>query len=159
MSTVPLPIAAFCAGLVSFLSPCVLPLVPGYVSLISGVGIQELRSQESRSLRKVMLTRSGSSWVSTLCSSRWVRSRPKLDGCWRSTSQHWQDSPAQFPTHWWKWFCTLRAWKLVPSPGAESGIGGLLESSPYSLPHSVGSTHDQSGLARELLADVLPSIQ
>ncbi|MGA9510160.1 MAG: cytochrome c biogenesis protein CcdA [Candidatus Sulfotelmatobacter sp.] len=55
MSTLPLPIAAFFGGLVSFLSPCVLPLVPGYVSLISSVGVQELRSQESQSLRKVML--------------------------------------------------------------------------------------------------------
>jgi cytochrome c-type biogenesis protein len=59
MSTLPLPIAAFFAGLVSFLSPCVLPLVPGYVSLISGVGVQELRSQESQSLRKVMLNSVG----------------------------------------------------------------------------------------------------
>src|ERR1700747_1100988 len=55
MSTLPLPIAAFFAGLVSFLSPCVLPLVPGYVSMISGVGVQELRSENSQSLRKVML--------------------------------------------------------------------------------------------------------
>ncbi len=39
----------------SFLSPCVLPLVPGYVSLISGVGVEELKSQESRLLRKTML--------------------------------------------------------------------------------------------------------
>jgi len=30
------PLAAFIAGLVSFLSPYVLPLVPGYISLISG---------------------------------------------------------------------------------------------------------------------------
>ncbi len=59
MSTLPLPNAAFFAGLVSFLSPCVLPLVPGYVSLISGVGVQELRSQESQSLRKVMLNSVG----------------------------------------------------------------------------------------------------
>jgi cytochrome c biogenesis protein CcdA len=59
MSTLPLPIAAFFAGLVSFLSPCVLPLVPGYVSLISGVGVPELRSQESQSLRKVMLNSVG----------------------------------------------------------------------------------------------------
>jgi cytochrome c-type biogenesis protein len=59
MSTLPLPIAAFLAGLVSFLSPCVLPLVPGYVSLISGVGVQELQSQESQSLRKVMLNSMG----------------------------------------------------------------------------------------------------
>jgi len=55
MNTLPLPIAAFLAGLVSFLSPCVLPLVPGYVSLISGVGVEELKTQESHLLRKVML--------------------------------------------------------------------------------------------------------
>jgi cytochrome c-type biogenesis protein len=54
MSTLPLPIAAFLAGLVSFLSPCVLPLVPGYVSLISGAGVEELKSQESQLFRKVM---------------------------------------------------------------------------------------------------------
>src|SRR6266487_3990834 len=55
MSSLPLPIAAFLAGLVSFLSPCVLPLVPGYVSLISGVGVEELKVQEASVLRKVML--------------------------------------------------------------------------------------------------------
>lgn len=55
MTSLPLPIAAFVAGLVSFLSPCVLPLVPGYVSLISGVGVEQIKSQESRLLRKIML--------------------------------------------------------------------------------------------------------
>jgi len=55
MSNLPLPLAAFVAGLVSFLSPCVLPLVPGYVSLISGVGVEELKVQETQVLRKVML--------------------------------------------------------------------------------------------------------
>lgn len=55
MGTLPLPLAAFFAGLVSFLSPCVLPLVPGYVSLISGVGVEELKTRESQLLRKVML--------------------------------------------------------------------------------------------------------
>ena len=59
MSTLPLPIAAFVAGLLSFLSPCVLPLVPGYVSLISGAGVEELKSQESQLLRKVMLNSIG----------------------------------------------------------------------------------------------------
>ena len=59
MSTLPLPIAAFLAGLVSFLSPCVLPLVPGYVSLISGAGVEELKSQESHLLRKLMLNSIG----------------------------------------------------------------------------------------------------
>ena len=38
---------AFLAGLVSFLSPCVLPLVPGYVSMLSGVGMEELRKGEA----------------------------------------------------------------------------------------------------------------
>jgi cytochrome c-type biogenesis protein len=41
------PLAAFVAGTVSFLSPCVLPLVPGYVSLISGSTIDELQNRES----------------------------------------------------------------------------------------------------------------
>lgn len=35
--------AAFIAGLVSFLSPCVLPLVPGYISMLSGIGMEQLR--------------------------------------------------------------------------------------------------------------------
>ena len=55
MHNLPLPLAAFTAGLISFLSPCVLPLVPGYVSLISGVGVEQLKSHESHLLRKVML--------------------------------------------------------------------------------------------------------
>jgi cytochrome c-type biogenesis protein len=38
--------AAFLAGLVSFLSPCVLPLVPGYVSMLSGIGMEQLRQGE-----------------------------------------------------------------------------------------------------------------
>jgi cytochrome c-type biogenesis protein len=36
--------AAFLAGVVSFLSPCVLPLVPGYLSVISGASVEELKS-------------------------------------------------------------------------------------------------------------------
>jgi cytochrome c-type biogenesis protein len=55
MGSLPLPIAAFLAGLVSFLSPCVLPLVPGYVSLISGVGVEELQQPDASLFRKVML--------------------------------------------------------------------------------------------------------
>lgn len=47
--------AAFLAGLLSFLSPCVLPLVPGYVSLISGTGATELECEQRRLLRSVML--------------------------------------------------------------------------------------------------------
>ncbi|EFQ82254.1 cytochrome C biogenesis protein transmembrane region [Aeromicrobium marinum DSM 15272] len=36
-----IPVAVL-AGLVSFFSPCVLPLVPGYLSYVSGVGVQDL---------------------------------------------------------------------------------------------------------------------
>src|SRR6202007_1338086 len=36
--------AAFIAGLVSFLSPCVLPLVPGYISMLSGIGVEQLKA-------------------------------------------------------------------------------------------------------------------
>jgi cytochrome c-type biogenesis protein len=55
MANLPLPIAAFLAGLLSFLSPCVLPLVPGYVSLISGVSAEDLEASDNRVLRTVML--------------------------------------------------------------------------------------------------------
>src|SRR5437763_10351927 len=54
MSSLPLPIAAFVAGLLSFLSPCVLPLVPGYISLISGTGVEELQAGERHLMRKVL---------------------------------------------------------------------------------------------------------
>src|SRR5437764_1053413 len=36
---------AFVAGLLSFLTPCVLPLVPGYISLISGVRVEHLKGE------------------------------------------------------------------------------------------------------------------
>jgi cytochrome c-type biogenesis protein len=35
-------VIAFGAGLISFLSPCVLPLIPGYISYISGQSLQEI---------------------------------------------------------------------------------------------------------------------
>jgi cytochrome c-type biogenesis protein len=47
-------IAAFAVGFVSFISPCVLPLVPGYLSAVSGVSVVELQRGE-RSLLKVLL--------------------------------------------------------------------------------------------------------
>jgi cytochrome c-type biogenesis protein len=59
MTTLPLPIAAFFAGLISFLSPCVLPLVPGYVSLISGAGVEELKSAQGQLMRRVMVNSVG----------------------------------------------------------------------------------------------------
>jgi len=40
--------AAFLAGLASFLSPCVLPLMPGYISFMSGLSLEELSSEGDR---------------------------------------------------------------------------------------------------------------
>jgi cytochrome c-type biogenesis protein len=55
MHSLPLPIAAFIGGVVSFLSPCVLPLVPGYVSIISGASVKDIKNQSGRLMRSVML--------------------------------------------------------------------------------------------------------
>src|SRR5271170_7121291 len=40
-------VAAFVAGLFSFLSPCVLPLVPGYISMLSGIGVEQLKEGQT----------------------------------------------------------------------------------------------------------------
>ncbi len=59
MKSLPLPLAAFFAGLISFLSPCVLPLVPGYLSLISGAGLEELKAPQAQLMRRVMVNSIG----------------------------------------------------------------------------------------------------
>jgi len=46
MTTAPSLGLAFLMGMLSFLTPCVLPLVPAYISFISGYSVGELRSQE-----------------------------------------------------------------------------------------------------------------
>ena len=52
-------LTAFVAGLVSFLSPCVLPLVPGYISIISGFSLEQLKDQEKdSSLTRTLLLNS-----------------------------------------------------------------------------------------------------
>jgi cytochrome c-type biogenesis protein len=48
-------LTAFFAGLVSFLSPCVLPLVPGYVSLISGASVEQLQTGDRKLMKTVMV--------------------------------------------------------------------------------------------------------
>ena len=49
--------AAFAAGLLSFLSPCVLPLIPAYFTFITGFSIEELsRGNDARMRRKVILS-------------------------------------------------------------------------------------------------------
>lgn len=50
---------AFAAGLLSFLSPCVLPLVPSYVVFITGLSFDELTHEHSRQkLRRIILIHS-----------------------------------------------------------------------------------------------------
>jgi cytochrome c-type biogenesis protein len=55
ISADPLGIAvAFGAGILSFLSPCVLPLVPGYVSMVTGLSAAELEAGASRDLAPLL---------------------------------------------------------------------------------------------------------
>lgn len=46
---------ALIAGLLSFLSPCVLPLIPSYLSFVSGVGFQELSEREGLARGVIMV--------------------------------------------------------------------------------------------------------
>ncbi len=47
-------ITAFLAGLFSFLSPCILPLVPGYLSFMSGVSLEEMVAGRGGTTAKVV---------------------------------------------------------------------------------------------------------
>lgn len=52
-------LSAFVFGLLSFVSPCVLPIVPGYLSFISGVSLDEMQNTENRAeARKRILANS-----------------------------------------------------------------------------------------------------
>ena len=56
-------IIAFGAGLISFLSPCVLPLIPGYISYISGSSLSELINKKNINLFPIILFTVGFSIV------------------------------------------------------------------------------------------------
>ena len=56
-------IIAFAAGLISFLSPCVLPLIPGYISYISGSSLNELIEKKKVNLIPIILFTLGFSLV------------------------------------------------------------------------------------------------
>tara|TARA_Y100000591_G_scaffold169207_1_gene145877 strand:- start:598 stop:1305 length:708 start_codon:yes stop_codon:yes gene_type:complete len=56
-------IIAFGAGLISFLSPCVLPLIPGYISYISGSSLNELLEKKKIDLTPIILFTVGFSIV------------------------------------------------------------------------------------------------
>tara|TARA_B100000401_G_scaffold175196_1_gene117604 strand:- start:170 stop:877 length:708 start_codon:yes stop_codon:yes gene_type:complete len=51
------------AGLISFLSPCVLPLIPGYISYISGSSLNELIAKKNINLVPLILFTAGFSIV------------------------------------------------------------------------------------------------
>jgi len=54
---------AFGAGLISFLSPCVLPLIPGYISFITGNSLNELLESKKINIRPLILFTLGFSFV------------------------------------------------------------------------------------------------
>ena len=54
---------AFGAGLISFLSPCVLPLIPGYICYISGTSLNELIEKKNVNLFPIILFTIGFSLV------------------------------------------------------------------------------------------------
>ena len=54
---------AFGAGLISFLSPCVLPLIPGYISYITGNSLNELIEKKNVNLIPIILFSFGFSIV------------------------------------------------------------------------------------------------
>jgi cytochrome c-type biogenesis protein len=49
-------LTAFGGGIISFLSPCVLPIVPGYLSLVSGLTLGEIEEGRRESLRRIAIT-------------------------------------------------------------------------------------------------------
>jgi cytochrome c-type biogenesis protein len=48
-------ITAFGAGILSFISPCILPIVPGYLSFISGVTFDELQEKQQKIIYRVFI--------------------------------------------------------------------------------------------------------
>src|SRR5688572_22691156 len=57
MDQVSIPFA-FGAGIVSFLSPCVLPLVPGYLSIVSGLSLDQLKDTADPKLLRTVVRNS-----------------------------------------------------------------------------------------------------
>jgi cytochrome c-type biogenesis protein len=49
---------AFFGGILSFISPCVLPLVPSYISFVTGISFEELTDDDGKNLKKVILINS-----------------------------------------------------------------------------------------------------
>lgn len=63
MIELPLAISAFIAGLLTFLAPCTLPLVPGYLSFISGVSAEEMKDEKQLRLARKKILLNGLMYV------------------------------------------------------------------------------------------------
>lgn len=48
-------LAAFAAGFLSFVSPCVLPLIPGYISFVSGISVDEMKADTAPSASRLQV--------------------------------------------------------------------------------------------------------
>ncbi|MEE9418723.1 MAG: cytochrome c biogenesis protein CcdA, partial [Desulfatiglandaceae bacterium] len=50
---------AFMGGILSFISPCILPLVPSYISFVTGISFEELTREEgTKNLKRIILSNS-----------------------------------------------------------------------------------------------------
>ena len=84
-------LVAFGGGIVSILSPCVLPMIPGYLSLVTGLTVTELQGGEHRHMVRIAhddraCSRSGSPWCSpSSASPRPPSARPRSATRRRST--------------------------------------------------------------------------
>lgn len=84
---------ALLAGLVSFLSPCVLPLIPGYLSYVTGLAGADLAPPRSRRTRQPALTRSApvsaarSGSGATSVSPRWQPASTRRGGAGRAPAR------------------------------------------------------------------------
>ena len=68
-SLVPAMLVALIAGIISFLSPCVLPIVPPYLAYMSGVTMSELSDDTAHSRRSWACPDRETLWFSWCCRS------------------------------------------------------------------------------------------
>ena len=58
---------AFAAGVFSFLSPCVLPLIPSYLSFVSGVSLDEMRDDQTRARVRMRVVLNSLAFILGFC--------------------------------------------------------------------------------------------
>src|SRR5712692_7649800 len=75
---------AFAAGLLSFLSPCVLPLIPSYVGFLTGLSLEELRVRRGTALLHALWFVAGCSFSTSCGSGGWAASwsSGSASTCW-----------------------------------------------------------------------------